>query len=463
MVNGDVYNKIHPIVIMSMERVVPTVVPVILTVKPDKFNDYVSKAVSMGYQVGQQMQLFSMLGILVRPEDIPLVASHQDVLFVDADLPKFALSPNPNQQPFTLPPLPPLPPFMPPLPGFPPLPGMMGSQNGVTQEPGKNWIPTSESRKIIGADVAEAEGYTGTGVTIAILDTGVFPLHPQLMLKVSDTNAMLPSAPKLPFFPMPPEPPIGIDDNGHGTHVITTIGGDAYKAPNGMLCKGVAPGAKLISIKVLGTPLGMGRTSDVLKGMEIAIQKGAHIISMSLGSEGGDNSYPEARLVNSHPDHIWCIAAGNSGPGPSTVGNPGCAQGAITVGSYGITDKSVSHFSSRGPTNDNLIKPDVLAPGGGRAISPDKLVGEIDEYIYSGTSFGTVLDIVEDKVADGFTAIMGTSMATPHVSGLLALAIQAGIIKTSANVKDKMSKSAAGKDNIVGWGLITWNRLKTQI
>lgn len=458
--------KVHRSLFEVYRVYASNVFPVIVTTKKAELSGVLEAMDVLGLTVGQSMARFGMFSVLARPEDVQFIVSNKDVLFVDPDFPKFALRGG-----IRLPPLPPPPPipFPPPPPFLPPMPLPFIQTKGamVPANAKDGYIPTTVSRAYIGADVAEKEGFDGSGVTIAILDTGVFMVHPQINMKADDINAMLPISPKmpLPFLFDIPEPGMGIDDNGHGTHVITTIGGEAAKSTIvGLECKGVAPRAKLISIKVLGTPMGFGMTSDVLKGMEIALDRGAQIVSMSLGSDGGDNTYPEARVVNAHPEVIWCIAAGNSGPDPATVGTPGCAKEALTVGSFGILDKAVSHFSSRGPTNDGLVKPDVVAPGGGRAVAPDKTKGQIEEYIYSGTSLGSILDTIEDKIVDAYAALMGTSMATPHASGLAALALQAGHIKTTADIKRKMSAASGGlKDNNMGFGLITWNKLKAKV
>jgi len=217
----------------------------------------------------------------------------------------------------------------------------------------EGWISTIDSRKVIGADIAEDEGFTGQGKTVAVIDTGVRIDHPQVQFGAQEYNAQLEAAMspanllRLPMFPTP-----ALDDNGHGTHCLTTIGGKEAYSTLGYPVKGVAPRANMIAIKALGYGIGSGLTSDVIKGMEIALEKNVDVISMSLGSEGGDNTFPTAKIVNEHPEKIWVIAAGNSGPNSKTVCTPGCAREAITVGAYSIRDKVPSYFSSRGPTND---------------------------------------------------------------------------------------------------------------
>lgn len=314
------------------------------------------------------------------------------------------------------------------------------------------WIPTMQSRQFMGAHVAESEGITGAGVKVAVLDTGVNPMHPQIGNIESYTTM-----------------PDAMDKNGHGTHCATTaLGGHATARqpyPGGLMdfqMKGVAPGSQLISVKVLGFIIGTGRNSDVLKGMELALEQGAKVISMSLGSpscEGGDNpsQCPLCSTISKFKDTaIFVVAAGNSGPDAGTVGCPGSAPDALTVGSFSILDKGkTAYFSSRGPTQWDGIKPDCVAPGGGRAAS--RLSPR--EYIYSGTSPGALLDGINDKLQNGYTPIAGTSMATPHVSGLMALWLQAGKITNVIDVKTILRNKGIIKNNSRGYGNIYYDMI----
>jgi len=105
---------------------------------------------------------------------------------------------------------------------------------------------------------------------------------------------------------------------------------------------------------------------------------------------------------------ITCAAIGNEGPDASTTSAPGSLPNVLAVGAIDING-AIAEFSSRGPTPDNRVKPDIVAPG---------------VNIWSGITVDTYLDYVSDYLGNGFTAISGTSMATPHVSGLIALARQ---------------------------------------
>jgi serine protease AprX len=120
---------------------------------------------------------------------------------------------------------------------------------------------------------------------------------------------------------------------------------------------------------------------------------------------------------------VICVAAGNTGPGARTIGSPGCARFVITVGASDDNDK-MARFSSRGPTADGRIKPDLVFPGVGIAAAQA-----------AGTRLGPVVD-------EGYIAIDGTSMATPHAAGVATLMLQANPQLTAEQVKTQMLAGA---------------------
>ena len=306
------------------------------------------------------------------------------------------------------------------------------------------WIPTLETHKTLHLDILHKLGYTGKGVKVAVLDTGVDPNHPQLSGRISGMYSMVPASDPL-------------DRQGHGSHVITTIRGKEYAAPfTGLTCKGGAPDCTLLSYKVL-SDAGFGSTSDILKGMEDAVAQGARIISMSLGGDGADDeeSDPMVQFINkaheTNPSVIFSIAVGNSGPDAKTIGIPACAEHALTVGSWGLLDNAVAYFSSRGSTlQAGRVKPDICGPGGGRA----KAETRPKELIYSGTAFGSMLDAIEDHMVDGFASLQGTSMATPVVSAVLACWLQRLPMLKVDDIKAIFKMFGKPKTNDYGHGLI---------
>ncbi|KAB8189811.1 S8 family serine peptidase [Nonomuraea phyllanthi] len=280
----------------------------------------------------------------------------------------------------------------------------------ATAAPGDAWGIAK-----IGADKAQSAGFTGKGVRVAVLDTGIDATHPDLAGKLATDD---PSDPKHPGGwmefdadgrPVASEPH---DSSFHGTHVAGTIaGGSASGAPIG-----VAPGAELMAGLVI--PGGSGTLAQVVAGMQWALApfaadgspagEPADIVSMSLGGEGySDELIEPAR-------NIWfagafpAFAIGNDcSPGQSS--SPGNVYEAVAVGATDADD-AVPDFSCGGVVNrsdwidappewpDSYVVPDVSAPG---------------------------VDVLSAWPGGGYQTLSGTSMATPHVAGTVALMLQA--------------------------------------
>ncbi|MGW3627576.1 S8 family peptidase [Streptomyces sp. NPDC000880] len=271
------------------------------------------------------------------------------------------------------------------------------------------------SVKQIGAPTAWEAGYTGKGVKIAVLDTGVDETHPDLVgQQLAEKNFSTATTTK--------------DAVGHGTHVASIAAGTGAKNAN---YKGVAPDAKVLDGKVLDDQ-GFGEVSNILAGMEWAAAEGADIVNLSLG--GGDSAEidPLEAAVNrlsAEKGILFAIAAGNSGAGSGTVGSPGSAEAALTVGAVDDDDK-LADFSSRGPRiGDSGIKPDVTAPG-------------VD--ITAAAAPGSLIEGEVGQQPDGYLTISGTSMATPHVAGAAALLKQQHPDWAGERIKSVLTGSAKG-------------------
>ncbi|MEV7567046.1 S8 family peptidase [Streptomyces tanashiensis] len=271
----------------------------------------------------------------------------------------------------------------------------------------------------IGADKAWESGYDGTGVKIAVLDTGVDRTHDDLKTQVVGEKNFSSSAD-------------AVDRVGHGTHVASIAVGTGAKSDGRY--KGVAPGAKVISGKVLDDE-GFGDDSAVIAGMEWAAAEGADVVNLSLGgpdSPGVDPLEATVDRLTAEKGILFAIAAGNEGEtGPESVGSPGSADSALTVGAVDRNDR-LAAFSSTGPrVGDGAVKPDVTAPG--VAITAAAAAGSAID-----TRPGT------PHPAPGYLTIDGTSMATPHVAGAAAILKQRHPEWKSAELKGALTGSAKG-------------------
>ncbi|MFD3971733.1 S8 family serine peptidase [Streptomyces cyaneofuscatus] len=265
----------------------------------------------------------------------------------------------------------------------------------------------------IGAPTAWKAGYTGKGVKIAVLDTGVDGTHVDLKGKIVAAKNFTKS-------------PDLKDRIGHGTHVASTAAGSGAKS--GGKFKGVAPDAKLLAGKVLGDD-GFGDDSGILAGMEWAVAQGADVVNLSLG--GMDTPEVDAleaavNKLSATKGVLFAIAAGNEGSGAGTVGSPGSAEAALTVGAVDVNDK-LAGFSSRGPrAGDGGIKPDVTAPG---------------VAITAASAKGSEIAKEVGESPAGYLTIDGTSMATPHVAGAAALLKQQHPEWTYQQLKNVLASS----------------------
>ncbi|MBU7015910.1 MAG: S8 family serine peptidase, partial [Theionarchaea archaeon] len=281
---------------------------------------------------------------------------------------------------------------------------------------GVRHITLSSSVPLINADDVWSLGYDGTGIKICIIDTGIDANHCDFPSGKIIAWADYVGSGSTPY-----------DDHGHGTHCSSIAAG--ADSPYG-----VAPGASLMGAKVC-TSGGSCSDSAIISGIDFGVAQGADVESLSLGGSGGDGTSALAQECNwavSQGVVVVC-AAGNDGSSCCTISTPGDATDVITVGASDKSD-ALASFSSRGPTTDDRIKPDITAPG----VS-----------IYAADSGTSCSDV----------GMSGTSMATPHIAGVAALMLDARGTATPLQVKNCMGAAAidkgnTGKDCLWGWGRV---------
>ena len=343
-----------------------------------------------------------------------------------------------------------------------------------------NWLPDGEearpaypTREIasnvtqVNADQMWSLGYTGQGVVVAVIDTGVNYNHLDLADHLWDGGADFPYH----GFDVYNNDNNPMDDHGHGTHCAGTVCGDGTAGSQ----TGMAPDATLMIVKCLGAG-GSGTNTQVMSAMQWAVDHGCDVISMSLGGHGHSGAAQTLErntCVNVlNAGVIAAIAAGNEGnkmgqyPIPDNIGlpggcpppyldpeqeqNPGGLSCSVCVGAVDSNDQATS-FTSHGPRDWSesdyadypytpgsqaefgLIRPDVCAPGA---------------YIKSA----------DYSSNNGYTTMSGTSMATPCVAGCMALILSKDIETTPADVCRILEETAVplstGKSNIYGYGRV---------
>ncbi len=215
------------------------------------------------------------------------------------------------------------------------------------------------------------------------------------------------------------------DDHGHGTHVAAILAGEG-DARSDLRYRGVAPGAALVGVKILDSN-GNGTSAGLISALQWVVANkatyGIEAVNLSLGTPGcSDGTDADSMALEAARDAglVMATAVGNEGPGQCTVGSPGAAPKALTVGSMadlGPLGFFQAYNSSRGKTADGRVKPDISAPG----------------YQITSADNGTL---------SGYTTSSGTSMATPFVAGVALLMLEQSPALSPQAVKDKIMQTA---------------------
>ncbi len=291
-------------------------------------------------------------------------------------------------------------------------------------------------KKLLKIEEIHRRNIKGENVGVVIMDTGISE-HPDLNGRIIKFKDFVNNKQEK------------YDDEGHGTHVSGIVAGDG-KLSRGMY-SGIAPKSEIISLKVLDER-GVGREDDVIEGIWWIIDNGKYynirVVNISFGTINRNDE--NQRLIDAveilwNQGYVIVAAAGNNGPGYGTVSIPGSSKKIITVGALNdnikmiVNGKITKNYSGRGPTNECVQKPDILAPG---------------NNIYSCNS--------KWQTGYSYVAKSGTSMSTPIVSGVVSLMLSKNPKLTNVECKKILGKTAIDMKmdrNRQGWGLI--NPIKT--
>jgi len=287
------------------------------------------------------------------------------------------------------------------------------------------YTSTFETRTMVGADVANRKGVLGN-VTVGVVDSDsgiAVETHAQLRWRAKTYDA---------------KPGWSGATNGHGTHVSTITGGGSVRVGDA-ICMGMAPASNLIVVKSLLTPMGVGMDSDIIKGLSVCVNKGARVINMSLGSkpEGPPEEDPICQAIMKLPKNvIVCVASGNDGE--NRVGSPAYAPNALAINALDPTTGEKADFSNYGPESA-FIMPGV--------------------NILSGTAPGSLLDVAT-KGYPSYAILSGTSQATPHATGVIALMVEyfdrLGYTLTVDDIRKMGQYYGEPHTDKRGYGLLKW-------
>jgi len=285
-------------------------------------------------------------------------------------------------------------------------------------------VPWGVGKMYGDSELASTSG--GTDITVAVLDTGIARNHPDLTRRVSDCKDFT-----------TPKPVVNgkcDDKNGHGTHIAGIIAADGGGDGKGIY--GMAPETELFVYKVCDAS-GSCWADDIATAIQAAVDNGAQIINLSLGSDKESPFIHQAIDYAGDHDTLVVAAAGNDGPYDGSIDYPAANSRVISVGA--MDDKgNVPDWSSRGANSDSTL-------------------GEHNEndlmFVAPGVN-------IESTWKEGYATLSGTSMATPHIVGLAALLWNSAVEHPALAAEEAIQAlvqdiGAPGEDNDSGLGLPT--------
>ena len=266
----------------------------------------------------------------------------------------------------------------------------------------------------------------GAGVNVAILDTGVYSAHPDLIRRISQCKDFTNS--RFPVVNGKCE-----DKNGHGTHVAGIVAADAGAGSRGLY--GIAPEASLFIYKVCGAN-GSCYADDIAAALNMAASEGARIVNMSFGSDQESPLIRDAITATAAKGLLLVAAAGNDGPFPDSIDYPAAYSSVVAVGAINQL-LAVTNWSSRGI--NSTTEPWVIEHRDIEFAAPG-------EQIESTWNNG------------GYTMLSGTSMASPFVAGLAAKYWQTDALDPLSATRDFVHSLVTdilpvGDDDASGFGL----------
>lgn len=280
-------------------------------------------------------------------------------------------------------------------------------------------------KRLVEAREAYRKGYSGAGVRIAVLDSGAAP-HPDLSGRI------------VAFRDFVEDKEQPSDPNGHGTHVAGILCGSG-RCSRGQI-RGMAPGAQLLVLRVLDGA-GNGKTDRVLAALQWVLENleryRIRMVNFSVGFLPGADDREQVQIMEAL-EALWdrgvvvVTAAGNNGPRDGSVTVPGISRKVITVGASDDRQggrNMPKGYSGKGPTACCIVKPEILAPG----TNILSLSNQGNRYVYKS----------------------GTSMATPIVSGALALALEKNPALRPEHLKLLLYESTRPQEwKGSGWGIL---------
>ncbi len=289
------------------------------------------------------------------------------------------------------------------------------TQNTVTSaSSSEDYVPLIDR---IGARNLWDAGYNGTGTVIAVLDTGVDPLHPDFSVSAF---ASFVEADTLP-----------LDLVGHGTYAASVAAGTGNMS--GGVYAGIAPGATLLSAKVTLGGL-FAAPSWIVSGIEWASSRGADIILLPFNTLGApDDAVSEAIEIAANKGLFVIAAAGDDGPDYLTVMSPGGSAASFCVGAFDTVKQEIPDFSGRGPSLSLQTKPDLVAPGVG-VVGAKAGVG-LSSLGFGDLSLGDLGDLgglggllggsLGETIDENYTIADTTAASAAIIAGAAAILLQA--------------------------------------